>query len=235
MALTASTLRRLQNPHENLDDAEHDARYSEAADSRAMDSSRIGGDEGMNMMDRQICITRADLKKYGYTPHCHRCLDIAAGAYGSKAHHSEECRLRIYLKYYENSEKKWRDIEGQLSRQGKPAGDKEEIRLEGLERSGAKAMEEPRHLILLCQRVITFNSTNALLKVCKLQIIHLADRARLSHTAAKMLTRLSTSLWISPRMTMIWVTPQLLHLQWRQRSSQPVLARMPLSCLSIRS
>ena len=42
----------------------------------------------------------------------------------------------VSLKYYENNGKKWRDAEGQLSRQGKPAGDKEEIRLEGIERSG---------------------------------------------------------------------------------------------------
>ena len=40
------------NHHENLDDAERDARDSEVADSRAMDSSRIGGDEGMKTMDR---------------------------------------------------------------------------------------------------------------------------------------------------------------------------------------
>ena len=131
------------NPHENLDDAERGTRDSEAADSRAMDSSCIGGDEGMKRMDRKIRITRADLDKYGYTPHCDRCLDIEAGAYGTKAHHSDECHLRSYLKYYENNDKKRRDAEGQLSRQAKPAGDKEEIRLEGLERSEAKAMEEP--------------------------------------------------------------------------------------------
>ena len=83
--------------HENLDDAERDARDSEVADSRAMDSSCIGGDEGMKGMDQQIRITRADRRKYGYTPHCHRCLDIEAGAYGTKAHHSDKCRLRIYL------------------------------------------------------------------------------------------------------------------------------------------
>ena len=80
-------------PHENLDDAKRDARDSEAADARAMDSSSIGGDEGMKVMDRQICIALADLKKYGLTLHLHRCLDIEAGAYGTKAHHSDECRL----------------------------------------------------------------------------------------------------------------------------------------------
>ena len=61
----------------------------------------------MNMMDPRICITRADLKKYGYTPHCHPCLDIEAGAYGTEAHQSDECRLILYLKYYENNDKKW--------------------------------------------------------------------------------------------------------------------------------
>ena len=49
----------------------------------------------------------------------------------------------IYLKYYEDSDKRWRDAEGQLSRQALPAGDKEEIRHEGLQISEAKAMEEP--------------------------------------------------------------------------------------------
>ena len=73
------------NPHEKLDDAERDARDSEPADSRAMDSSRIGGDEGMKLMDRQIRTNRADIRKYGYTPRCHRCLDIEAGAYGTEA------------------------------------------------------------------------------------------------------------------------------------------------------
>ena len=87
------------NPHENLDDVERDARDSEVADAKAMDSYRIGGNGGMQVMDRQIRIARADIKKYGYTPHCHRCLDIAAGAYGTKAHHCDEYRLRIYLKY----------------------------------------------------------------------------------------------------------------------------------------
>ena len=52
--------------HENLDNAERDARDSEVADSRAMDPFRIGRDEEMKIMDRQICITRADLTKYGY-------------------------------------------------------------------------------------------------------------------------------------------------------------------------
>ena len=94
-------------------------------------------------MDRQIRITRADFEKHVYTPHCHRCLDIEAGACGTKAHNSDECRLRMYPEHYENNDKKWRDVEGQLSRQAKPAGDKEEIRLAGLERSEAKAMEKP--------------------------------------------------------------------------------------------
>ena len=100
----------------------------------------------MNILDWQIRITRADLRKYGYTSHCHRCLDIEAGAYGTKAHHSDECRLRIDLEYYENSDKKWRDVKGQLSREAKPAGDKEEIRLEGLDKSEAKAMKKPKAL-----------------------------------------------------------------------------------------
>ena len=71
-------------------------------------------------------------------------MDIEAGAYGTKAHHSDECRLRIYLKHYENNDKKWRDVKGQLSREAKPKGDKEEIRLEGLDKSDAKAMEKPK-------------------------------------------------------------------------------------------
>ena len=33
-----------------------------------------------------------------------------------------------FTKYYENNENQWRDVEGSLSRQARPAGDKEEIR-----------------------------------------------------------------------------------------------------------
>ena len=88
-----------QNPHENLDDVERDARDSEVADVKTMDPSRIGGDEGMKVMDRQIDITLADIKKYGYTPHCHRCLDSDAGAFATKAHHSDGCRHRIDRRY----------------------------------------------------------------------------------------------------------------------------------------
>ena len=71
-------------------------------------------------------------------------MGIGASAYGTKAHHSDECRLSFYLKSYESNDKKWRDVEGQLSRQVEPAGYKEEIRPEGLDRSEAKAMEEPK-------------------------------------------------------------------------------------------
>ena len=48
---------------------------------------------------------------------------------------------QVFLKYYDNNNKKSRA--GQLSRQAKPVGDTEKIRLEGLERSESKAMEEP--------------------------------------------------------------------------------------------
>ena len=47
--------------------------------------------------------------------------------------------------YYENNDKKWPDVEGQLSKGSKPAGHKEEIRLEGRDtkrsRSGSTSPE----------------------------------------------------------------------------------------------
>ena len=78
-----------------------------------------------------------------YTPRCHRCLDIEAGAYGTKAHHSDECRLRIHVKYYENNDKKWQTVEGRRPKQAEPASEKEEIRLEGIEKLEPDAMEQP--------------------------------------------------------------------------------------------
>ena len=97
----------------------------------------------MKVMHRQIRVARADLHKYGYTPHCNRCLDSEAGACGTKARHSDECRLRIYLKYCETNDKTWQAVEGRILKQAKPAGDKEEIRRQGIEKPEPETMEEP--------------------------------------------------------------------------------------------
>jgi hypothetical protein len=223
------------NPHENLDDAERDARDSEAVDSRAMDSSRIGGDEGMKVMDRQIRLTRADLRKYGYTSHCPRCLDIEAGAYGTRAHHSDECRLRIYLSYYENNDKKWRDVESQVSKEVKPAGDKEEIRLEGLEKSGTEAMEQPKARDTPLSPTDHFSLTNESLKGCKFLAIQMADPARLSHMVARMSMMPLMFSWTSKRMTTIWVTPQQRRQPWKPLALPQALIEMQPNSLSTRS
>ena len=131
--------------------------------------------------------------------HCHRCLDIEAGAYGTKAHHADECRLRIDLKYEENNDMKWRDVESQLSRQAKPAGDKEEIRLGVLRDRSPRPWRSRWLRRLLCQRAIISNPMSALLMACKLQAIHLADPAKLSRMAAKMLMRHLTFVHGFPR------------------------------------
>ena len=56
------------NPHENLDDAQRDKQDTEVDDSRMDNSARIGGDVGVQIMDKQIRITKRDLIKYGWWP-----------------------------------------------------------------------------------------------------------------------------------------------------------------------
>ena len=49
------------NPHENLDDAQRDRQDTEVEDSRMDNSARIGGDAGVQVMDRQIRITKTKI------------------------------------------------------------------------------------------------------------------------------------------------------------------------------
>ena len=92
-------------------------------------------------MDKQIRITKRDLIKYGYSPNCPRCLDLEAGIPRSNRHHSDECRLRVYLNYHDHNDAKWRALESQMPGRPPATKDKEEINLDGMEPS---AMEEER-------------------------------------------------------------------------------------------
>ena len=81
-------LEAFDNPHENIDNAQRDKQDTEIDDSRMDDSARIGGDTGVQIMDRQIRITKEDLIHYGFTPDCPRCIDLEAGVPKSHRHHS---------------------------------------------------------------------------------------------------------------------------------------------------
>ena len=53
------------NPHENLQDAQRDKQDTEVDDSWMDSSARIGCGAGVQIMDKQIRITKRDLIKYG--------------------------------------------------------------------------------------------------------------------------------------------------------------------------
>ena len=88
-------------------------------------SARIGRDAGVQIMDRQIRITKKDLICYGFTPNCPRCLDLEAGIPKSN--------------YYDYSDPKWRAIKSKMPGHSAATGDKEEINLDGM---APGAMEE---------------------------------------------------------------------------------------------
>ena len=141
MPTLSRRLEPFEKSHENLDDAPQDERDTDVDDSRLDDSARIGGEGGVQNMDRQIRITKKDLITYGYSPNCPRCLDLKAGVPKSNRHLSNECRFRIGLNYHDHNDPKWRAVESKMPRHPPATRDKEEINLDGMELS---AMDKER-------------------------------------------------------------------------------------------
>ena len=121
-----------ERPHANADDQCRDAQSTEVADAAASNNAHphLGGDEGKEVLDRQIRITMKDLKKYGFSPGCPRCLDLEAGFHQTRRNHSDTCRLRMYSQFYEHNDPKWKAVESQIPRREDSAADQEQVCLD---------------------------------------------------------------------------------------------------------
>ena len=108
--LNADDVESFPNPHANADADQIAAENSGQVLGGDESSARIGGDEGVKVMNRNIRITKKDLVKYGYTPHCPRCMGFESGCFKTNRHHTDECHLRLYLHYYDNNDPKWRAV-----------------------------------------------------------------------------------------------------------------------------
>ena len=63
----------------------------------AEDADPLARKDRKPVVDPQIRVTARDHRLYGYTSGCKRCDDLQAGADKPHRHHSNECRLRMYL------------------------------------------------------------------------------------------------------------------------------------------
>ena len=64
-------------------------------------------DDGKTAVPRRVRITMKDLKRYGFTGECPRCIDLELGRANSRNNHNEECRDRMYKKCKEESREKY--------------------------------------------------------------------------------------------------------------------------------
>ena len=133
--LNADDVESVPNPHANADADQVAAENSEDVLGGDESSARIGRDEGVKIMERNIRITKKDLVTYGYTPHCPRCMDIESGCFKTNRHQTDECRVRLHPQYDNNNDPKWRAVESAMPSQPKPSLEKEELRLEAQDSS----------------------------------------------------------------------------------------------------
>ena len=100
-----------KDPHRLADEGDRDRLDDDRPSDVFPDRPSAELSEGtMKTLDRQIRITRADLKAFGSSPGCPRCADIDYGLFQTKKSHSRECRLRMYLEYREHDSPKWRAV-----------------------------------------------------------------------------------------------------------------------------
>ena len=90
------------------DDHLEESASPQAHDDPADDEDVAIGPEEVVKLDRHLRITLKDLQTYGFTPGCPRCNDLQNGKYNSAKHHTNECRLRVYLAYQEHDHPKWK-------------------------------------------------------------------------------------------------------------------------------
>ena len=69
---------------------------------------------------KRMRITQADIKKYGYTPACPRCIALESGDHESTVGHNDDCRDRIYREYKRHNDPKWLRVKAQLERESRP-------------------------------------------------------------------------------------------------------------------
>ena len=58
---------------------------------------------GSKKLDRQI-------RRFGFTPECPRCLDLETGAFRTDRRHNDDCRLRMRLAFREANNAQWRTV-----------------------------------------------------------------------------------------------------------------------------
>ena len=104
----AADIENSDMPHANLDVAD----TGDAEAEGAQESEEA-------ILRRQVAITDRDLRLYGYTDGCSRCYDIQRGVKRTykRYEHNEECRLRIYLSWKENGDRKYQKVKHILTRQ----------------------------------------------------------------------------------------------------------------------
>ena len=73
------------DPHTGLDDK--------------LDKARMSDPQIQEALSKQVRITQADLKMYGYSERCDRCNELSRGHHKANKSHSEECRIRICGEY----------------------------------------------------------------------------------------------------------------------------------------
>ena len=86
------------NPHTYLDEAP--GRY----DDRPPDVLNNGK---LKKIDRQIKLTVLNVKRFGWSDKCPRCLDLKAGHFRIDKHHTDECNLRMRVHFREADAQKW--------------------------------------------------------------------------------------------------------------------------------
>ena len=87
----------LHRPDADGDTEQRESPDTDVADAKRDGSDKIGGDEGFQVMTRRVRITKQHFIKFGYSARCPLRIDMQAGVPKPTAHHTDECRLRIYL------------------------------------------------------------------------------------------------------------------------------------------
>ena len=121
-----------EQPNSNLDDS-HDPGLERLEDPQVLDN-----------VAKRVRITRADLRKYGYSEGCPRCADLQAGRNRTNSHHSEGCRVRIYGEYEAKDPIKWRAVNRQMEKDSEvPDDNRVDVDLEGQHCEDRPLLEEP--------------------------------------------------------------------------------------------
>ena len=61
-------------------------------------------------LDKQLRITKSDLRQFGYTDECPKCADIEKGGDRSWLRHNDNCKIRLYLAFKESDHAKWKSV-----------------------------------------------------------------------------------------------------------------------------